>query len=154
VLADADMPRLYAAATHYWSMSCGEGWDQPMTEAGASGLRLIAPDHTAYRTYLTPEVATLLPCRTVAIDPAELAEHRTLFQGASWWRPDEEAAAAAIRRAIDGVDAPAASVRERLLGRFGWDRAAGRLLDITNGLEAGSTGLAAPVKVSDVDAAE
>ncbi|MGD9508675.1 MAG: glycosyltransferase, partial [Geminicoccaceae bacterium] len=61
-LSDAEMPRLHANATHYWSMSHGEGWDQPMTEAAACGLRLIAPDHTAYRAYLDPSVATMLPC--------------------------------------------------------------------------------------------
>jgi hypothetical protein len=37
LLPGADMPGLYAAATHYWSMSHGEGWDQPMTEAAAAG---------------------------------------------------------------------------------------------------------------------
>jgi len=46
ILSDAEMPRLFAAATHYWSMSHGEGWDQPMVEAGATGLRLIAPTHS------------------------------------------------------------------------------------------------------------
>ena len=29
VFADAEMPALFAAATHYWSMSRGEAWDQP-----------------------------------------------------------------------------------------------------------------------------
>ena len=32
VLAESQMPSLYAAATHYWSMSYGEGWDLPMME--------------------------------------------------------------------------------------------------------------------------
>src|SRR5262249_48630505 len=35
IFSDQEMPRLFAAATHYWSMSHGEGWDQPMMEAGA-----------------------------------------------------------------------------------------------------------------------
>lgn len=136
-LADADMPRLFAAATHYWSMSHGEGWDQPMTEAGASGLRLIAPDHTAYRTYLSPDVATLLPTEVVPIDTAEMADQGMLFEGARWWRPNEEAAGLAIRRAIDGLDAPAASARQRLKTCFGWNRAARRLLEIVDDLAAG-----------------
>jgi hypothetical protein len=42
-------------------MSRGEGWDLPMTEAAAAGLRLIAPRHTAYLTYLDAEVAQLIP---------------------------------------------------------------------------------------------
>jgi hypothetical protein len=57
------MPGLFAAASHYWSMSHGEGWDQPMIEAAASGLRLIAPRHTAYLEYLDADVAQLIPVR-------------------------------------------------------------------------------------------
>jgi hypothetical protein len=30
LLTDAEMPGLFAAASHYWSMSHGEGWDQPL----------------------------------------------------------------------------------------------------------------------------
>jgi hypothetical protein len=52
------MPGLFAAASHYWSMSHGEGWDQPMIEAAASGLRLIVPRHTAYLEYLDADVAS------------------------------------------------------------------------------------------------
>jgi glycosyltransferase involved in cell wall biosynthesis len=48
LLPDAEMPRLYAAATHYISMSFGEGWDQPMVDAAAAGLELVAPHHSAY----------------------------------------------------------------------------------------------------------
>jgi glycosyltransferase involved in cell wall biosynthesis len=82
ILPDRAMPRLFASATHYLSLSHGEGWDQPMVEAAATGLRLIAPDHSAYRAYLDPTVASLIPCREIpaAIDDAEAA----LFAGASW----------------------------------------------------------------------
>jgi len=128
VLGDAEMPGLFAAATHYWSMSHGEGWDQPMTEAGATGLRLLAPDHTAYRAYLDEHVATLIPSRRVPArvdgDPA-LAK---LFQGAEWWEPDEDAAAEALRRALDGRDGGLGSVRGRLAAQFTWDHAAQRLV--------------------------
>jgi len=50
------MPALYASATHYTSMSRGEGWDLPMMEA-AAGLTLIAPLHTAYLTCLEADSA-------------------------------------------------------------------------------------------------
>ena len=49
VFTDAELPSLYAAATHYVSLSHGEGWDMPLCEAAASGLAVIAPRHTAYR---------------------------------------------------------------------------------------------------------
>src|SRR5262249_27243660 len=68
LFSDAEMPRLFAAATHYISVSHGEGWDQPMVEAAASGLRLIAPDHSAYAAYLDSSIAYLIPSRQVPVE--------------------------------------------------------------------------------------
>jgi glycosyltransferase involved in cell wall biosynthesis len=130
VLPDRAMPRLHAAATHYISLSFGEGWDLPMVEAAASGLRLIAPAHSAYLDYLDPSVATLLPARAVPAIVEGPAELQALFAGAHWWRPDEDAAAAAIRSAIAGRDAPAASARDRVLGEYSMAQAADRLADV------------------------
>jgi glycosyltransferase involved in cell wall biosynthesis len=136
ILPDSEMPRLYAAATHYISMSCGEGWDQPMMEAAASGLRLIAPAHSAYTTYLDASVATMLPATEVPVvytgDPATAA----LFEGASWWQPDREAAVKAIRAAVERRDDPRGSARERVIERFTWKQAAHRLLEILGELES------------------
>jgi glycosyltransferase involved in cell wall biosynthesis len=136
-LGDEKMPRLYATATHYWSMSCGEGWDQPMTEAGASGLRLIAPDHSAYRAYLDPTVATLIPSRRVPVRCPHDPWIQALFDGAAWWQPGEDAAADILVRAIGGDGAPALSARERLATGFSWERATARLIEVLDELEAG-----------------
>lgn len=130
LLADAEMPRLYAAATHYWSMSRGEGWDQPMTEAAAAGLRLIAPSHTAYLDYLDSDVAQLIPVRVAPADTRGDPWTATLFEGAHWWTPDEDAAGQALRNAIDGRDQPAASIRDRLASAFTWRQAGARLVEI------------------------
>lgn len=127
-MSDEEMPRLYAACTHYWSMSFGEGWDQPMTEAGASGLQLIAPDHSAYRAYLDPGVASMIPAEQVPADRPHDAGHQGLFGGAAWWQPSEAIAEELVRAALRG-DAPVLSARERLSG-FTWDAAAGRLLEV------------------------
>jgi glycosyltransferase involved in cell wall biosynthesis len=139
VLSDADMPRVFRAATHYISLSYGEGWDQPMVEAAASGLRLIAPDHSAYRAYLDPTTARLIPTREVPVDfPGDV-----LFRGAYWWQPDEDAAAQAIRAAIDGRDTPRASARERILREFTWKTAARRLLALLEEVAVDASGLTA-----------
>ena len=130
LLTDAEMPGLYAAATHYWSMSHGEGWDQPMTEAAATGLRLIAPAHTAYLDYLDRDVAQLIPVRAVPADARSDPWTAELFEGAHWWTPDEDAAAHALRNAINGRDQPAASIRDRLASSFIWPQAAARLIEI------------------------
>jgi len=130
VLAEAEMPGLYAAATHYWSMSHGEGWDLPMTEAAAAGLRLMAPSHTAYLDYLDSDVAQLIPARSTPADASGNPWTAELFEGAHWWTPDEDAAAQALRNAIDGRDQPAASIRDRLASAFTWPQAAARLIEI------------------------
>jgi len=130
LLTDAEMPGLYAAATHYWSMSHGEGWDLPMTEAAATGLRLIAPAHSAYLDYLDADVAQLIPARPAPADARTLPSTAYLFEGAQWWTPDEDAAGQALRKAIDGRDQPAASVRDRLAAEFSWPRAAARLIEV------------------------
>ncbi len=136
VFADAEMPRLFASATHYLSLSHGEGWDQSMVEAAASGLRLIAPRHSAYPTYLDPSVAQLIPCREVpATVPAD-SGLQTFFGGANWWEPDEQAAIDCLRRAIAGQDAPTHSARERVLRDFTWEKATRRLVAILEDLEA------------------
>ena len=121
ILSDGQMPALYAAATHYISLSFGEGWDLTMMEAGATGLKLIAPDHSAYREYLDATVASLIPARE---EPVRFdAERATaaLFKGACWWRPDHDAAVAAIRRAIDGRDGDTSPARDRILRNYTWE---------------------------------
>ena len=130
VLAEGEMPGLFAAASHYWSMSRGEGWDLPMVEAAATGLRLIAPRHSAYTAYLDDSVATMLPARPVpALVEGDAATQR-LFEGSLWWEPDEDAAVAAIRRALEGTDDPLASPRARVVPALSWTASASRLLEI------------------------
>jgi glycosyltransferase involved in cell wall biosynthesis len=130
LFADVQMPRLYASATHYLSLSLGEGWDQAMVEAGASGLKLIAPDHSAYRAYLDASVAQLIPARERPAIFKGGGEIGNLFQGVNWWEPDEDAAVACVRRAIEGRDADKAPPRERILSELTWEAATRRLIAI------------------------
>ncbi|MGH6944663.1 MAG: hypothetical protein ACREH6_10645 [Geminicoccaceae bacterium] len=136
VLSDAEMPRLYASATHYWSMSYGEGWDQPMTEAGAAGLQLIAPDHTAYRTYLDPTVASMIPSQPVPAICSEDPWLGPLFEGTTWWQPSEDAAVELVAKAVAGGNAPGLNARQRLATAFSWQQATARLIEILDQLEA------------------
>jgi glycosyltransferase involved in cell wall biosynthesis len=128
ILTDAELPGLYAAATHYVSLSFGEGWDQPMVEAAASGLRLIAPNHSAYRAYLDRTTAALLPSTEAPADHPGGGPTGLLFKHARWWVPDEAAAVAAIRSAVRGTDAPERSARESILRDFTWKRSTKRLI--------------------------
>ncbi|MBF0333072.1 MAG: glycosyltransferase, partial [Alphaproteobacteria bacterium] len=125
---DETIAQLHGSCTHYISLSFGEGWDLPMTQAGASGLALIAPAHSAYLEYLDDSTATLLParrCPATDIDGSPCIG----FSGLDWWRPDEDAAILAVRAAVAG-ELPPKSARSRLLGEFSWDRATARLLAV------------------------
>jgi glycosyltransferase involved in cell wall biosynthesis len=136
VFPDRDMPRLFAAATHYVSLSHGEGWDLPMLEAAATGLRLIAPDHSAYQTYLDSSVARMLPSRDVPAYFPYNGPSARLFTGLNWWEADEDAAVVAIQDAIAGRDATGAPARERALRDFSWERATDRMVEILAEAEA------------------
>jgi glycosyltransferase involved in cell wall biosynthesis len=129
-LSDGQMPALFAAATHYWSMSRGEAWDQPMMEAGATGLRLIAPEHSAYTVYLDESTATLIPARRQPVAVHARSELGRLFKGADWWEPDEDTAVRVIRAIARGAHPDGPTARSRLAAEFTWDRAADRLVAI------------------------
>jgi glycosyltransferase involved in cell wall biosynthesis len=132
LLSDQQMLSLYASATHYISMSCGEGWDEVMMEAAVAGLHLITPRHTAYLEYLQDGDAEFIPA---PLAPAELRdrlaeEDVVRFEGLRWWAPDEEAAAEIIRGAINGRRALQDPPSERLASTYTWESAARRLLEV------------------------
>lgn len=130
IFSDEDMPGLFAAATHYWSMSHGEAWDQPMMEAGASGLRLIAPKHSAYETYLDDTVARMIPSREGPADFPGGGEFPELFKGANWWTPDEDVAGQYLTHAVRGGDDDHPRAAERIRSEYTWDKATERLMTL------------------------
>ncbi len=134
ILPGPTMPRLYAMATHYISLSHGEGWDQTMIEAAATGLQLIAPDHSAYRSYLTPDIASLIPSRLIPARFDGDPNLQALFADADWWEPDAEASAEAIRAAIDGPEPNSTTTREAIVSRYTWEQATDRLIEILDEL--------------------
>jgi len=129
MLSDEQLRSLYRSATHYVSFSFGEGWDFPMMEAAVAGLQLIAPRHSAYCDYLGDDDAELIPASAVpaVVEGRAGAEDRRWFDGALWWKPDEETAAEVIRGIIDGNRPPNASPAERLRRVHRWSAAAAQL---------------------------
>ncbi|NAY93092.1 hypothetical protein GTQ34_14320 [Muricauda sp. JGD-17] len=132
ILSSESMVRLYRTTNHYISMSHGEGWDMPMMEAGAAGLTLIAPHHTAYTTYLNDEIAHLIPSRKVPVEfDGQLGiEDLSLFEDAHWWEPDAEAAKSIVRAILDGTSKKITSPRSLFLEKYSWKNAANRFLEI------------------------
>jgi len=131
VLSDLELRSLYCSATHYWSMSCGEGWDFPMMESAIAGLHLIAPRHSAYRTYLGDDDAEWIaaPAVPAVMESRAGAEDRIFFDGTNWWKPDEEMAAGIIRRIIDGGESKRPP-SERLRREHTWQAAGARLYEV------------------------
>jgi hypothetical protein len=136
ILSDADMAALFAAATHYLSLSHGEGWDLAACEALACELQLIVPAHSGYLAWLDERRAWLIPARRVPTRIEGDAELAALFEGAEWWQPDAEVAATLIQRAIRSPDERQPSSREWLLASFGWPASTSRLVEILRELHA------------------
>jgi hypothetical protein len=127
-LSEAEMPRLYTAATHYWSMSYGEGFDLPMIEAAACDLQLIAPCHSSYRHYLTEQIAFLLEAEEIDASIPNDPGLDAFFRGARWWRPNEAIAGDVLRRIIAGRAPQLASSRNALQFSCTWNIMAERLI--------------------------
>jgi glycosyltransferase involved in cell wall biosynthesis len=131
-LTDAQMRSLFNTATHYISLSKGEGWDLVMMEAAVAGLDLIAPYHSAYACYLRDDEAAFIPAALVpAVSEGETrSEDQIFFDGSAWWEPDEDAAVALIRHIIGGQAPSKHSPRARFLREYSWTNAARRLIEV------------------------
>ncbi|MBJ7416078.1 MAG: tetratricopeptide repeat protein [Niveispirillum sp.] len=129
-LTELEMTGLFRTANYYWSLSHGEGWDLPLSKAGAMGMGLIAPAHSSYLDYLDDRFARMIPSST---GPAHLpysAEPWEPFFGLDWWNPDEEAAASIIADIIAGRDSALPDASAHLLNNFTWGQAAHKLRTI------------------------
>lgn len=130
IISEQQMSALFAAANYYWSMSHGEGWDLPMSKAGAMGLGLIAPAHSAYLDYLNPSVARMIPATVVPARMPYVDAPYPPFLGLDWWQPDEDAAVAAIQAIIKDCDGVLPDASHHLMANFTWGQATEKLRNI------------------------
>lgn len=132
IFSEEQMRSLYQTATHYISMSKGEGWDLAMMEAAAAGLHLIAPNHSAYASYLHEEDAELIPASPVpaVFESPMRREDQIYFDGAFWWQPDENVAVEIIQRIIGGDCPNKILPRERIIADYSWANAGRRLIQL------------------------
>jgi glycosyltransferase involved in cell wall biosynthesis len=145
-IAEEHLPGLYTAATHYVTLSHGEGWDQHVLEAGACGLSLIAPNHSAYAACLDPATARLIPSHAVPCSAAEGYFTGSPYAGLHWWDPDEDGAVEAIRAAMSGGDSLKGAARDRILRDYTWEQAARRLLSLLAELQVRRDGPRMPAR--------
>jgi glycosyltransferase involved in cell wall biosynthesis len=132
IFSEEQMRSLYQTATHYFSMSKGEGWDQANMEAAAAGLHLIAPNHSAYASYLRGEDAELIPASLVpaVFESPMRQEDQIFFDGAFWWQPDENVAVEIIERIIQSDSSIKVLPRDRIIAEYSWANAGHRLIKI------------------------
>jgi glycosyltransferase involved in cell wall biosynthesis len=132
ILSEEQLRSLYQTATHYFSMSKGEGWDLVMMEAAAAGLHLIAPNHSAYASYLRGEDAELIPASLVpaVFESPMRREDLIFFDGVLWWQPDENVAVEIIQRIIQSDGRTKLLPRDRIIAEYSWANAGHRLIQI------------------------
>jgi glycosyltransferase involved in cell wall biosynthesis len=132
ILSEEQLRSLYQTATHYFSMSKGEGWDLVMMEAAAAGLHLIAPNHSAYGSYLREEEAELIPASLVpaVFESPMRREDLIFFDGVLWWQPDENVAVEIIQRIIRSDARTKLLPRDRIIAEYSWANAGHRLIQI------------------------
>jgi glycosyltransferase involved in cell wall biosynthesis len=126
MLAPAWMNRLYNRCDCVVTLSRGEGWCMPLTEALLCGIPVIAPNSTAMGEYLDGSVATMVPVRELpaADAPGLFADNlRTPygFPGVTYYEPDVNAARAAMRSVYEAYPQAlekARAGRERMLTNY------------------------------------
>jgi len=113
-----DVERLFAECDAYVSLHRAEGFGFPIAEAMALGKPVIATDYSGSRDFVDEATGFPVPYRPVTLDRAV----GPYDAGTRWAEPDEEQAAAALRRVAD--DLPAAQRRaevgqRRVASRYG-----------------------------------
>ena len=134
-IPEADMPRLYAAASAYVAPSRGEGWGRPQMEAMACGLPVIATRWGGNLEFMNDENSYLINIEgLVEIDDcAEIA----FYRGQRWAEPSVDHLVSLLRQAYEhpaeGL-AMGGRAREDMVNCWAWERvaeiAAGRLKTI------------------------
>jgi glycosyltransferase involved in cell wall biosynthesis len=130
-LAPEWMNRLYNQCDCVITLSRGEGWCMPLTEALLCQVPVIAPRSTAMGEYLDESVAELVGTHEIPAANAPLpfgAGVRSTygFPGVTYYEPDLAQARAAMRRVYR--DRPAAlekarAGRQRILTQYSWANA-------------------------------
>lgn len=86
-LSDTEMGALYRSVHCFLSTSRGEGFCLPAAEALASGVPVIAGNHTAFRDYLTEETGYLVESRPEPV--YGLGNIPWYYSTQTWWTLDQ-----------------------------------------------------------------
>jgi glycosyltransferase involved in cell wall biosynthesis len=126
------MSRLYNQSDCVLTLSRGEGWCMPLTEALLCEVPVIAPCSTGMAEYLDDSVAEMVSTRELPAGQAPTPFGFNFatgygFPGVTYYEPDVAEARAAMRRVYESYPAArekARAGRRRILTRFSWAGAA------------------------------
>lgn len=128
------MPNFMANATHYYSLSCGEGWDLSCVDAGAMGKVIVAPLHSAYTEYLNDDRAYLIKKNKLV--PALQGNVLDMyFKGSNWFLPDIEEATEVLKKSISNEEEyknKAENFCNHVKENLTWEKAVDSLMEIIN----------------------
>jgi glycosyltransferase involved in cell wall biosynthesis len=131
-LAPEWMNRLYNRSDCVVTLSRGEGWCMPLTEALLSETPVIAPNSTAMGEYLDASVADMVSTRELPASDAPTPFGTPFadvygFPGVTYYEPDIDEARSAMRRVFqDHASAvkKARIGRQRVLSEYSWAHSA------------------------------
>jgi glycosyltransferase involved in cell wall biosynthesis len=135
MLPENMMGALLANATHYYTLSCGEGWDLSCVDAGAMGKVIVAPFHTAYTEYLNDDRAYLIKDnkRAEAVQNNVLD---TLFKGSFWFVPNGEEAVEVLRESVKDESKyrqKAKNFSSYIKENLTWEKSGEKLMEVLHG---------------------
>jgi GT2 family glycosyltransferase/glycosyltransferase involved in cell wall biosynthesis len=134
-----ELIRLYRSCDAFVSAHRGEGFGMKILDAMACGLPVILPLFGGPTAYCTPD--NCFPVEFSLVPMGDCLDSRSLSitNRPLWAQPETHSLAKQMRKVFDHREAAAAlgaRARDTVLGRFSWNQAASRLVEITSDLRA------------------
>jgi|GEM_PF-2012657 len=134
VIPDELFPQFLNNATHYYTLSRGEGWDLTCVDMGAMNKIVVAPYHTAYKDYLDDNRAFLIK-KMQKVPAVQNNFLDTLFRGSRWFEPDFDEAVDALRASVNNLEeakGKAVEFNKYVVENLTWQKQVDKLYGILN----------------------
>lgn len=130
---DHDLPHYMSAATHYISMSKGEGWDLPAMQAAALGKVLLVPFHSSYEEWINKELTNPVVDFTEEVATVQEPQLADVYRDSKWFVPNTEAFADRIKRLHESIEEDqqnAIQFAKQIVEQYSWEAATEALITV------------------------